>query len=112
MAENKENKEKKQKTTRTWSTTKVLDCAAYFAIIFIAIALIFRLIFKEHTPNVAESFRAIGECLAYIICIMLGFYWTMRKKGSGWNKHNMWWLICWIIATVIIVVIYICNVAI
>ncbi len=111
MAE-ENKKEKKKREPRTWSTTKVLDCVAYFAIIFIAIALIFRLAFREHTPDVANAFASIGECLAYVICIMLGFYWTMRKRGSGWNKHNLWWLICWIIATVIIIVIYICNIAI
>lgn len=106
MAE-KEKKEKKQRQPRTWSSTKILDCVAYFAIAFIAIALIFRLAFKEHTPSVANAFQAIGECLAYLICIWLGFYWTMRKRGTGWNKHNIWWLICWIVATVVIVVIYI-----
>ncbi len=102
-----EKKEKKQRQPRTWSSTKILDCVAYFAIAFIAIALIFRLAFQEHTPSVASAFQAIGECLAYIICIWLGFYWTMRKRGAGWNKHNIWWLICWLVATVVIVVIYI-----
>lgn len=100
-------KEKKQRQTRTWSSTKILDCVAYFAIAFIAIALIFSFAFKEHTPSVANAFQAIGECLAYIICIWLGFYWTMRKRGAGWNKRNIWWLICWLVATVVIVVIYI-----
>lgn len=88
------------KSTRTWSSTKILDCVAYFAIMFIAIALILRLIFKENSPQVASAFQSIGECLAYIIAIWLGFYWTRRKR-------NIWWLICWIVATVVIVVIYI-----
>ncbi|MBP3431329.1 MAG: hypothetical protein J6K39_00530 [Clostridia bacterium] len=100
-------KQKKQKTSRSWSSTKILDCLAYFAIIFIAIALILRLIFKDHNLELERAFQAIGESLAYIIAIWLGFYWTMRKRGSGWNKHNVWWLICWIVATVVIVVIYI-----
>ncbi len=107
MAE--EEKKKKKKEPRTWSTTKVLDCVAYFAIIFIAIALIFNLAFKSNTPDVAKAFETIGECFAYIVCILLGFYWTMRKRGTGWNKRNMWWLICWIVATVVIVVFYICG---
>lgn len=102
-----ENKNKKNKTTRTWSSTKILDCLAYFAIIFIAIALILRLIFKNHNIELETAFQAIGECMAYIICIWLGFYWTMRKRNGGWNKRNMWWLICWIVATVVIVVIYV-----
>lgn len=99
--------EKKIKPKRTWSSTKVLDCIAYFAIMFIAIALILRLIFKEHSPQVASAFASVGECLAYVISIWLGLYWTLRKRGSGWNKHNIWWLICWIVATVVIVIIYI-----
>ncbi|MBP3619543.1 MAG: hypothetical protein J6J24_02660 [Clostridia bacterium] len=103
MSDNKNNKQ-----PRKWSSTKILDCLSYFAIMFIAIALVLRLIFK-HTGNqvLANSFQAIGECLAYVICIWLGFYWTMRKRGTGWTKHNIAWLICWIVATVVIVVIYI-----
>lgn len=98
---------KEPKQSRTWSSTKILDCLSYFAIIFIAIALIFRLAFKEHTPEVADAFAAVGECLAYIICMWLGFYWVMRKKSTGWTKHNVAWLICWLIATIVIVVVYI-----
>ena len=105
--EKKEKKTKKQREPRTWSSTKVLDCLAYFAIMFIAIALILRLIFKDHSTSLETSFQAIGECLAYLICILLGFYWTMRKRGTGWNKRNIWWLIAWIVATILIVVIYI-----
>lgn len=83
-----------------WSSTKVIDCIAYFAIICIAIALIFRLIFKNNSPSVAAAFHSIGECLAYVIAIWLGFYWTRKHK-------NIWWFIGWLVATVLIVVIYI-----
>lgn len=109
MAEKKKTSSSSSNTKpkRTWSSTKILDCVAYFAIIFIAIALIFRLAFKEHAPEVSGAFASIGECLAYIVCIWLGFYWVMRKNYNGWNKHNVWWLICWIVATVVIIVVYI-----
>lgn len=109
MAEQKkeEKKTKKTREPRIWSSTKILDCVAYFAIMCIAVALIFRLAFKENSPQVASAFASIGECMAYIVCIWLGFYWTMRKRYTGWNKRNIWWLICWIVATVVIVVIYI-----
>ncbi len=100
-------KQKKEKTVRTWSSTKILDCVAYFAIVFIAIALIFRLAFKNNTPDVANAFASIGECLAYVICIWLGFYWTMRTRKGRWTKRTIWWLVGWIVATVVIVVIYI-----
>ncbi len=97
MAEKKNNE---RRPSQSWSATKVLDCLAYFAIAFIAIALILRLIFKKHSPSVAAAFQSIGEAVAYIICIWLGFYWTRRKK-------NIWWFICWLVASVLIVVIYI-----
>ncbi len=102
MAEKKTKKTKKTTSTtqRTWSSTKILDAVGYFAMICIAIALIFRLAFKQHTPNVANAFSIIGECLAYIVCMWLGFYWTRRKR-------NIWWLVAWIIAAVLITVIYI-----
>lgn len=97
----------KTKTKRTWSSTKVLDCVAYFAIMFITIALILRLIFKNNSPAVAGAFASIGECLAYVICLWLGFYWTMRKISGGINKHNVWWLVAYIVAAVTIIIIYI-----
>ena len=88
---------------RAWSVTKILDCLAYFATMFIAIARILSLIFKNNTPTVAGAFRSIGECLAYVIAIWLGFYWTRRKRHIAW-------FICWLVATVLIVVLYIFNV--
>ena len=94
-------------TKRTWSSTKVLDFIGYFAMVFIAIALILRLIFKNNTPEVERAFTAIGECMAYIICMWLGLYWVLRKSRNGWNKRNIWWLICWIVAAVVIIIIYI-----
>ena len=107
MAEKKKSssssKKTVTKTTNTWSSTKILDCIAYFAIMFIAIALLLQVIFKGNV-SVADAFQEIGECIAYIVAIWLGFYWTRRKR-------NIWWLICWIIATVLIVVLYICSVA-
>ena len=90
-------------SSRTWSATKILDCLAFFSVMFIAIALVLALIFKNNTPRVASAFRSIGECLAYIIAIWLGFYWTRRKRHIAW-------FICWLVATVLIVVLYIFNV--
>lgn len=103
----KTEKQKKERSARTWSSTKILDCVAYFAIIFIAVALIFRLAFRNNTPDVAKAFASIGECLAYVICIWLGFYWTMRTRKGRWTKQTIWWLVGWIVATVVIVIVYI-----
>lgn len=101
-------KKKSENTTTTTTTTKtsrwghyrVLQCFAYFSIILIAIAMILNLIFKNNSPDVANSIRNVGECLAYIVCIWMGFYWTMKK-------HSIWWLVGWIVATVILVIFYI-----
>jgi hypothetical protein len=101
MAEKKKKEtEKSDKTVKTWSTNKILEVVGYFAMMCIAVALIFRLGFKEFSPTVAKSFQSIGECLAYVVCMWLGFYWTRRKK-------NVWWLVCWIVAAVVITVVYI-----
>ncbi len=105
MAE-KTKKQKETKTTTTtssapkqkWSTRAIMNCVAYFAIMFIAIALILKLSLKQHAPDVANSFQAVGECLAYFIAIWLGFLWTRRKHIA--------WLICWVVAAVVIIVVY------
>lgn len=106
MAEKK--KEKKQKETKTtttsstprqrWSNNAIMTCAAFFSIVFIAVALILKLALQTHAPAVADSFKAVGECLAYMIAIWLGFFWTRKKHIA--------WLICWIVATVVIIVVY------
>ena len=106
MAEKKTTKKTTTKktssttTTSRWSAMKILDCVGFVAMMCIAVALIFRLAFKQHTPSVANAFSIIGETLAYIVCMWLGFYWTRRKRQIGW-------LVAWIVAAVLITVIYI-----
>ena len=97
-------------TKRSWSSTKILDFIAYFAIIFIALATIMQLIFKHIDESISGTSQNIGQSLAYIICIWLGFYWVMRKIKNNLNKRNVWWLVGWIVATVVIVVIYIVTI--
>ncbi len=89
---------------RTHYGLKALECVAYFATICIGIALVISLIFQTSGNNIADSFRRVGECLAYVVCIWMGFYWTRRKK-------NIWWLVAWIVTTVVIVVVYVVGVA-
>ncbi len=97
-SEKKSKKEKEQKVIK-WGPNRILQCFAYFSIALIAIAMILRLIFKNQ-PDIAVYMQGVGECLAYIVCIWLGFYFT-RKRG------NIWWLVGWIIASVILVIFYI-----
>ena len=97
----KSKKKNGEQTVIKWGPNRILQCFAYFAVILIAIAMILRLAFsKSESPQIAEYMQGVGECLAYIVAIWLGFYFT-RKRG------NIWWLIGWIVATVILVVFYI-----
>ena len=96
------NGENGQKVIK-WGPNRILQCFAYFAIILIAIAMILRLIFKTANPSIMVYMQGIGEVLAYIVCIWLSFYFTM-KRGS------VWWLVGWVVATVILVIFYIFSV--
>ena len=99
VEEDNKKKGKDEKKVIKWGPNRVLQCFAYFSVALIAIAMILRLIFKNQ-PDIAIYMQGVGECLAYIVCIWLGFYFT-RKRG------NIWWLVGWIIASVILVIFYI-----
>mgnify|MGYP001851220958 FL=1 len=99
----KSEKEENQQTQKVikWGPNRVLQCFAYFAVILIAIVMILRLIFKDNAnPEIVEYMQGISEVLAYLVCIWLGFYFT-RKRG------NIWWLVGWIVASIILVIFYI-----
>ena len=99
VEEDNKKKGKDEKKVIKWGPNRVLQCFAYFSVALIAIAMILRLIFKNQ-PDIAIYMQGVGECLAYIVCIWLGFYFT-RKRG------NIWWLVGWIIASVILIIFYI-----
>lgn len=99
----KSEKEENQQTQNVikWGPNRILQCFAYFAVILIAIVMILRLIFKDNAnPEIVEYMQGISEVLAYLVCIWLGFYFT-RKRG------NIWWLVGWIVASIILVIFYI-----
>ena len=99
----KSEKEENQQTQKVikWGPNRILRCFAYFAVILIAIVMILRLIFKDNAnPEIVEYMQGISEVLAYLVCIWLGFYFT-RKRG------NIWWLVGWIVASIILVIFYI-----
>lgn len=102
----KGEKEENQQTQKVikWGPNRILQCFAYFAVILIAIVMILRLIFKDNAnPEIVEYMQGISEVLAYLVCIWLGFYFT-RKRG------NIWWLVGWIVASIILVIFYIFSV--
>lgn len=95
------NGEQSSKKVVKWGPNRVLQCFAYFAVILIAIVMILRLIFKNNAnPEIVVYMQGISEVLAYIVCVWLGFYFTL-KRG------NIWWLVGWIVATVILIIFYI-----
>lgn len=96
-----ETEKEQEKKVVKWGPNRILQCFAYFAVILIAVVMILRLIFKDNAnPDIVVYMQGISEALAYIVSIWLGFYFT-RKRG------NVWWLIGWIVASVILVIFYI-----
>ena len=92
-------KEEKGQARDISSFNKVLSFCAYIGIGCIAIALLLSAIFKGQT-NIATIFRSIGEVIAYILAIILAFFWVRRKKHVAW-------IVCYVIFVVTIVVLYI-----
>ncbi len=96
----KEKKERKKPAKFSFNT--VLSLVAYIAIGCIAIAILFTLIFKNNS-TISNAFGAIGEAIAYSICIVLAFSWVKTHKQIPW-------IVCYVIFVVTIVVLYILTI--
>ncbi len=83
------------------SYNTALGFVAYIAIGCIAIAMLLTLIFKNDS-SLSNVFSAIGESIAYILCIVLAFSWVKTHKHIAW-------IICYVVFVVTIVVLYILN---
>ena len=84
-----------------WSWAKIIEFMAYISIACIAIALLISVIFGGET--VAYAFSLVGQAIAYIVTIIVAGLWVKRKTHVAW-------LICYIIFTVSIIVLYIVNI--
>lgn len=91
-----------QKKPSTWTWAKVIELAAYISIACIAIALLLSAIFGSR--KLSEAFRYVGEAIAYIVAIVVAGLWVKRKTHVAW-------LICYVVFTVAIIVLYIINIA-
>ncbi len=91
--------EEKQATVVKRAPNRILQCFAYFSVALIAVVMIFRLIF-QHSPKVLVYFERVSEFLAYIVCVWVGFYFTLKQK-------NKWWLVGWFISLIVLVVFYV-----
>ncbi len=87
--------------TSTWSWAKVIELSAYVAIACIAIALLLSVIFGSKT--IASAFHSVGEAIAYVVAIVVAGLWVKRQR-------HLAWLICYIVFTVSIIVLYIVNI--
>lgn len=79
----------------------VLGLIAYIAIGCIAVAMLLTLIFKNDS-RVSNIFAAVGESIAYILCIVMAFSWVKTHKQVAW-------IVCYVVFVVTIVVLYILN---
>lgn len=98
--EKKEKNKEKPVSTENYSsklmTSKIISCLGFFASALIAISLILQLCFKD--VGIVKSTRMVGEGIAYIISILLGFSFVKKKKIG--------WIISWTAFAVIIVVFF------
>jgi hypothetical protein len=85
---------------KTFNT--ILSLVAYVAIGCIAIAILLALIFKNNS-SVSNAFGAVGEAIAYSICIVLAFSWVRTHRQIPW-------IVCYVVFVVTIVVLYILTI--
>ncbi len=108
MANQQENKEKTQTSPkkhyskRGLSFNSMLALIAYIGIGCIALALILALIFKGNS-HLPQAFNAVGQVIAYIICMILAYTWVKSHKQIAW-------IVCYVIFVVTIVVLFILTI--
>lgn len=98
----RKNRQEKSGSPRKLGINMLLSFVAYIGIGCIAVALLLTLIFKGNT-KVSDAFSAVGQVIAYIICICLAFSWVKSHK-------KIVWIVCYVIFVVTIIVLFILNV--
>ena len=87
-------------TTRTKTTAfswnKIFRVLSFWAVVFIALALIF----SKIIPSIGSALQDIGNVLAYIVVLASSF-------SYAWYKRNLWYFVAWVVALVLIVVLII-----
>ena len=97
MAENN-NSSKRGFKNNVW-----LSLVAFIGIGCIAVALLLSLILEGKAGNVAGAFNAVGQVIAYVISIVVAFYWV--------NTHrHIAWIVCYVVFVVTIVVLFILTI--
>ena len=75
-----------------WEFRKVLNCIAYFALIFAAIALVLGRIFQ----NLQTFLMPIASFLAFCVASVLAFYYAKSKR-------SVVWMILFIISAIVVI---------
>lgn len=81
---------------------QILAFVAYIGIGCIAFALLLTLIFKGDT-KLADAFSAVGQVIAYSICMVLAYSWVKTHKHIAW-------IVCYVIFVVTVVVLFILTI--
>ncbi len=81
----------------------ILSLVAFVGIGCIAISLLLTLVF-ENNSSLSNSFSAVGQVIAYILCIILAFSWVRAHKKS------ITWIVLYVIFVVTIVVLFILTI--
>lgn len=102
MEENTKKKEKKQTTRRGMGFNSILSLVAYIGIGCISVALILALIF-EGNSKLPQAFSAVGQVIAYIICMVLAYSWVRTHKQIAW-------IVCYVVFVVTIIVLFILTI--
>ena len=108
----KKNKEVKEKDSTTKTTTKrrekftlntILHFTAFIGIGCIAIALLLTVILKGNT-KLSYAFNKVGEVIAYVISMLLAFFWVKSHKSIPW-------IVLYVVFVVTIVILFILTIS-
>lgn len=91
-----------KKNSKKMNFNSILAFVAYIGIGCIAIALLLTLILKNNT-QISNAFSAVGQVIAYILCIILAFNWVRTHKQIAW-------VVCYVVFVVTIVVLFILTI--
>lgn len=79
---------------------KLVNAVAYFAIIFLAVALLFSQISSGSTSlfgSIANIFERLANVIAYLIVAVMAFFYVKTKR-------NIIYMITYIVAIILIIV--------
>ena len=95
MANKKSSSSSTTTTKRTITFRGIVNFISYIAVFCIGIALLLQVCLKSN--SFSSAFQMVAECLAYVVVSISAFFYAR-------NKRSIWYLICWIVAVILIIV--------